>query len=55
MTRGWQEPARVGKGPAWAGEVAQQKAREGPEPAGASWSGPIELALVWAKRVRKGG
>ena len=38
---GWQEPAREGKGPAWAGEVAQRKAREGHKPAGANWSGQL--------------
>ena len=44
-----QEPAGAGKEPAWAGAVAQQKAREGPGPAGATRSGPFALGTVWAK------
>ena len=38
---GLHKPAEEGPGPAWAGEVDQQKPARGPGMAGVSWHGPI--------------
>ena len=49
-----QKPAEEGQGPAWAGEVDQQRLARGRGPAGVSWRGPINWGLFGPKWARKG-